>query len=54
MTPTLAEALDALRGALYPNPDDHGPIAVPSDADVYAELETWAHGSGGVTINGEA
>lgn len=54
MTPTLAEALTQLAGAVPANPDDHGPIAVPSDADVYAELETWAHGSGGVTINGEA
>lgn len=30
MTPT--EALDALHGALPADPDDHGPVAVPSDA----------------------
>lgn len=29
---TLTEALQALSGALPANPDDHGPIAVPSDA----------------------
>lgn len=30
MTPT--EALQTLHNALPANPDDHGPIAVPSDA----------------------
>lgn len=30
MTPT--EALDTLRDALPADPDDHGPIGVPSDA----------------------